>query len=159
MAGFLKFDPDNWEPQNGEGAAKPAKPAKVEPALATLATLASMPDELAEGVARLSRMAPPRGLNAKVWALAVQDAARLASEGWAAKALGLGWSALDLFGAVTDAGGDPAADGLAVRLMGRPVLAICGTFATVADGPSARSFLHHGNNEGARLLWELGRGR
>jgi hypothetical protein len=64
---------------------------------------------------------------------------------------------LDLFGAVTGKQGDPNGDGLAVKLSGRPLLALCASFATVRDGPSARSYLYRGKNAGAALLWELGR--
>jgi hypothetical protein len=62
-----------------------------------------------------------------------------------------------MFGAVADKAGDPAADGLAVKLQGRKVLAICARFATVADANAGRSYLYRGSNEGTRLLWEIGR--
>jgi hypothetical protein len=88
----------------------------------------------------------------------VRDADELASQGWAAKALQFGWSSLDLFGAVTQPDGDPAGDGLAVRLAGRRLLAICEGFATVEDPGGGRSYLHRGDTSGARLLWELANG-
>lgn len=162
MVGFVQFDPDRREPSgdNDDAAAKPAKPAKVEAGLATLATLATLPADTADGLKRLARMAVPRGVRCpEVWPIAIADAQRLAAEGWASQALKLGWSALDLFGAVLDPAGNREADGLAVRLGGRKVLALCSTFATVDDGKGGRSYLYRGDAKGVRLLWELGRGR
>jgi hypothetical protein len=167
MAGFQRFDPDRWEPEREGGeAAKAAKPAKVDgvggDTFATLATLASgavLPGTVGAGVAALDEARPPRGVPAEPWRVVVRDAQRLVSQGWAAQALGLGWSELDLFGAVTDKLGDPAADGLAVQLDGRRVLALCASFATVADANGKRSYFYRRDNEGARLLWALGRGR
>jgi hypothetical protein len=159
VGGFLQFDPDKWEPEPEGDPAKVAKVAKAEPTLAGLAGLADLPADVADGLERLARLASPRGINAGAWAVAIQDAQRLAGEGWALSALRLGWQPIDLFGAVVDPHGDPHADGLAVKLAGRPLLALCGSFATVRDGPSARSYLYRGSTEGARLLWELGRGR
>lgn len=160
MAEFKRFDPGRWEPESEpEGVAKVAKAAKVEPSLATLAGLAALPGTIAAGIASLDEGRCPTEANASEWAAVVRDAKRIAEDGWAHQALGLGWSPLDLFGAVTDPAGDPEADGLAVRLAGRKVLAICASFATVENGPNARAFIYRGTNEGARLLWALGRGR
>jgi hypothetical protein len=105
------------------------------------------------------RMPCPTGINGRLWQAVALDAARLVADGWAAAALGLGWSALDLFGAVTDKAGDPVADGLAAKLQGRKVLAICASFATVTDANGGRFYLYRSPSEGARLLWELGRGQ
>lgn len=118
-----------------------------------------LPEHLAAALHRLGSIPAPRGINLATWASVVDDAARLARDGWAAQALALGWSELDLFGAVPDRAGDPNDDGLAVKLCGRPVLAICAGFATVRYGPCARSYIYRGRNEGVRHLWDLGRGR
>lgn len=158
MAGFLQFDPDKWEPNGDEPAAKAAKPAEAEPPLATLASLAALPAHVVDGVGRLAKVAVPRTVNAKAWALAITDAARLVDDGWALSALRLGWSELDLFGAVIDPAGDPFADGLAVRLQGCDLLAISGGFATARDSKGTRHYLHRLTSEGAKLLWDLGRG-
>jgi hypothetical protein len=117
----------------------------------------ALPASVQEGLIALGKAAAPRLCNPELWPATVTDAQRLASDGWAAQALSLGWSALDLFGAVPDAGGDSQGDGLAVKLNGRKVLALCASFATVADASNGRSYLHRGSTEGARLLWELGR--
>lgn len=119
----------------------------------------ALPQKLTARLDCLRRGSVPPGVDAAVWKRVVTDAVRLGADGWAAKALNLGWSALDLFGALTDPEGDPAADGLAVKLCGRRVLAICEGFATVADESGGRSYLHRGDTSGARLLWELGRGK
>lgn len=161
MAEFKRFDPERWEPESEpEDVAKVAKAAKVEPSLATLAGLAALPGTISAGLASLDESrSPTTNSAAPTWAAVVRDAKRLAAEGWAAKALALGWSLLDLFGAVTDPAGDPEADGLAAKLSGRRVLAISDKFATVENGPNARAFIYRRPNEGARLLWALGRGR
>lgn len=115
-----------------------------------------LPAAVRDGLVALSTAPAPRLLRPELWPGVVADALRLASEGWALQAIRLGWSPLDLFGAVPDKGGDPDGDGLAVKLTGRQVLAVCGTFATVKDA-SGRSYVHRGNGAGAVLLWELGR--
>ena len=65
-------------------------------------------------------------------------------------------SDLDLFGAVTDANGDPYSDGLAVWLAGRKLLAVCATFA-VAEHEGGRAYFNRRDQVGARLLWEINR--
>lgn len=125
----------------------------------TNCTNCTLPAELSAGLASLDGgRCPIRGKSSE-WAAVVSDAKRLAEDGWASQALALGWTALDLYGSVPDPAGDPGADGLAVKLAGRRVLAISGKFATVENGPSARLFIYRRTNEGARLLWALGRGR
>lgn len=119
----------------------------------------ALPADVRTGLEWLSSIAAPRSLGAGIWPEIVRDAQALASNGWAVQAIGLGWSPLDLWGAVVDPDGDPAADGLAVKLEGRRVLAVCATFATVADERGGRAYLYRGENEGARLLWALDRGR
>jgi len=117
-----------------------------------------LPDHVATGLDQLRLMPVPRRVDPAAWSAVVADALRLEREGWATQALALGWSELDLFGAVTDPEGDPAAEGLAVKLGGRRVLAMCETFATIADPGGGRCWHYRGNNEGAVLLWELGHG-
>lgn len=159
MAEFKRFDPERWEPQpEPKGTAKVANSAKAETSFATLAGLAALAGTTSAGLTALDENRCPHGVKASAWATAVRDAKRLADDGWAAKALALGWTALDLFGAVTDRDGDPEADGLAVKLAGRKVLAISENFATVQDGENGRAYLHRRGSEGGRLLWELGCG-
>jgi hypothetical protein len=68
----------------------------------------------------------------------------------------LGWLPLDLFGAVTERDGYKDADGLAVWLGGRPVLAICATHASVGDG-TGRAYFNRCDRLATTLLWEIGR--
>lgn len=135
---------------------KTAKKRACSTVPAFIAWNGGTPAEVAE---KLSRMPCPPRVDPHCWRQVVVDCQRLVAEGWAEKALGLGWTALDLFGAVTDPAGDPEAEGLAVKLAGRKVLAICASFATVENGPNARAFIYRGTNEGARLLWALSRAR
>lgn len=117
---------------------------------------ASLPPTVAAGLKKLRAMAAPHLQRPELWPLVVSDALGLARDGWAAKALALGWSPLDLFGAVTDAAGDPYSDGLAVWLGGRKLLAITATTATVEDG-EGRAYYNRREEVGAALLWEIGR--
>lgn len=114
----------------------------------------SLPDDLVAGVARLKRMRAPRLLTPDAWPIVVSDASYLAESGWATKALALGWSDLDVFGAVSNAGEDPYSDGLAAWLSGRKLLAICSTFAIVEDN-RGRGYFNRREQVGAKLLWEL----
>jgi len=116
----------------------------------------SLPDNVASGLRRLKVMRAPRILRPDAWPIAVAGAAYLGKSGRAAKALALGWSPLDLFGAVTERDGYDDADGLAVWLGGRPVLAICATYASVGDG-TGRAYFNRCNRLGTTLLWEIGR--
>ena len=120
------------------------------------ALIPELPAACADGLRRLRSMPTPRLVRLDFWPMVVADALRIASEGWATKALALGWSTLDLFGAVFDPDGGPDADGLAVKLAGRRVMAMSANFATIADHDGGRSFHYRGNNEGAVLHWEAG---
>jgi hypothetical protein len=100
-------------------------------------------------------MQAPRVRNTQAWRQAVSDALSLANEGWASRALALGWSPLDLFGAVSDPKGCPHDDGLAAWLDGRKLSMLSATFALVeADG--CKSYFNRHDRGGARLLWEFG---
>lgn len=129
------------------------------PNVPNVTNVTDAPALVRDGLARLAGAPVPRFVRAELWPGVVADAQRLESEGWALSALQLGWSPLELFGALTGKGGDADCDGLAVRLAGRQLLAICASFATVRDPNNGRSYLYRGSTEGARLLWELGRGR
>jgi hypothetical protein len=118
-----------------------------------------LPAACADGLRRLQSMPSPRLMRPDLWPLVVSDALRLARDGWAANALALGWSELDLFGAVPDPHGEPAGDGLAVWLAGRKVLALCASFAVADDGDGGRSYFNRREQVGAVLLWSLGSSR
>ena len=113
-----------------------------------------LPSTVSTGLKVLRSMAAPRLCRPEAWPAVVSDALSLANDGWAAKALALGWSDLDVFGAATDANGDPYSDGLAVWLGGRKLLAVCATFAVAEDG-NGRAYFNRREQVGAKLLWEL----
>lgn len=119
----------------------------------------SLPPDVTAGLARLAGMACPRDVDPAAWSETVRDAVVLAEEGWAYQALSLGWSPLDLFGAVTGRDDDPHADGLAVWLSGRKLRALSAIAATAVDAAGARHCFNRPRATGARLLWELGGGR
>lgn len=120
---------------------------------------ASLPADLTAGLQRLKAMGVPRHARPEPWAESVKDALRLGEEGWASHALALGWSALDLFGGVIEPDGDPYADGLAVWLSGRKLLALTDDHAAAVDASGRRHFFKLPRAAGARLLWTLDRGR
>ena len=113
-----------------------------------------LPLSITSGLRRLRSMAAPRLACPTAWPRVVSDALSLANQGWAQKALALGWTPLDLFGAVTDPAGDPYSDGLAVWLGGRKLLAVCSTFA-IAEDRNGRAYFNRREQVGAKLLWEL----
>ena len=115
-----------------------------------------LPQDIRAGLITLKSMAAPRLIRPEAWPVAVSDARGLAQAGWALKAMSLGWDVLDLYGAVTDRDGYADADGLAVWLAGRQVLAICETHASVSNGPGW-AFFNRCNRLGKTLLWEAGR--
>lgn len=117
---------------------------------------ASLPPSITNGLNQLRKMAAPNLYRPERWPLVVSDALRLARDGWAAKALALGWSELDVFGAVPDRDGDSYADGLAVWLGGRKLLALCASFAVATDDDGGRSYFYRREAPSAVLMWALG---
>jgi hypothetical protein len=117
-----------------------------------------LPSAIVAGVRSLRSLPCPQGLDPRVWRIAIVDALKIADSGWSAKALALGWTDLDLFGAVPNADGDPADDGLALWLDGRELLAMTADYA-VAAHPGGRAYFNRREASGAVLLWALGRGR
>lgn len=147
----------DYAPDNSDNRDKcPDQAPATAPIVPNGPIVSGLPDNIRDGLAALAGAPAPRLLNAHLWPIVVSDALRLGSDGWTTQALRLGWSELDLFGAVADKSGDPSNDGLAVKLRGRKILAMCASFATVEE-PNGRAWLHRGSNVGARLLWEIGR--
>lgn len=143
---------------SANSANSPATDDQTAPS-GTNGTNGTPPAPIAEGLAALASGVTPPVRCSDLWPQVVADALRLGSDGWASAALNLGWSPLDLFGVEADPDGSADTDGLAARLCGRRVLAICESFATVADPGDGRSYLYRGDTSGGRLLWEMGRGR
>lgn len=118
--------------------------------------------ELYGHLARLKRLSPPPKIATQDnWAGVVSDALRLAQEGWAVKAIALGWSWADLFGV------GPADDyefaGLAVWINGRSIAALDERLAIVIERGKRDTFIRGGLGHGTHptvepvLLWGLGR--
>lgn len=164
--GVVDFDPETWRRANTSTAmpevAEVAEAAKVEPnqpihsRVSQLSQVPALPRDIRAGLARLRSMGVPVAVDRTNWRDAVAGALHLADEGWAANALALGWSPLDLFGAVTDPAGDPYSDGLAIWLERRPVLALTADYAVADNGSGGRSYFNRMARTGACLLWDLG---
>lgn len=124
---------------------------------------AGLPDELQEGLSRLEHMpAPKRLARSEVWPTIVADALRLAREGWAEKALALGWTPADLFGCGSQDSWD--FEGLAVWLDGRTIALIDADTALTRDGERTSVFYrpdHRPRQAGLKIvpLWQFGRGK
>lgn len=119
--------------------------------------------ELCDHLARLPGMPPPRKVEkAANWAAVVGDALRLAREGWASKALALGWSVHDLFGVGPRDSWE--FEGLAVWLAGREVVLLDEQRAIAGAGRDRSIFVRSGMGHGTHpvvapvLLWDFGRG-
>ncbi|WP_426262992.1 hypothetical protein [Sphingomonas sp. PWP1-2] len=79
--------------------------------------------DLHRNLSRLANLSPPAKLSADSnWREVVQDALRIAREGWAATALSLGWTVADLYGVGERDSWD--FEGLAAWLRGRRIVAL-----------------------------------
>lgn len=117
---------------------------------------ASLPADIRFGLAALRVMAAPRITRPQVWLAIVADAVRLATDGWAAHALRLGWHPLELWGCSPERGGNMDHDSLAVWLDGRRVLLIDDSTCIVATGTVGRSvFNRRSVARGGVLLWDM----
>lgn len=111
-----------------------------------------LPRSVEDGLRLLPSMGAPRLASSEVWPQVVADALRLQSEGWAEKALALGWKALHLWGAHIET------PGLAVWLCGRRIVLLDDARCTVADEPGRFSiFTRREPAAGTVHLWEYGR--
>lgn len=124
---------------------------------------ADLPPGIAAALERLQRTPGPRFRgDAAAWARVVDDAIALAVDGWAGKALALGWSAHDVFGIGPRDSLDFA--GLAVWLEGRTIVVLNADRAMVRDRGGMACFERggwgHGRDASADpvLLWQFGRG-
>ena len=111
---------------------------------------------------RLKKLPPPAKVEKPAnWRAVVEDALRLARDGWAAKALALGWSVTDLYG--VEPVDSYEFEGLAVWLAGRSIGMIDDRYAVVVEGNRRDVFVRGGPGHGTRptvtpvLLWVWGR--
>jgi hypothetical protein len=111
---------------------------------------------LAADLRRLDEMPVPRVVGRGSWRPIVDDAMRIARDGWAASALSLGWSPHDLFGIGPH--DDLEFAGLAVWLHGRAIMVVDEARAIVADSDGRAAF-HRVGPPAIKpvLLWEFGR--
>lgn len=118
---------------------------------------------LSAALLRLEGMPPPRKLErAANWRGVVTDALTIAREGWAAKAIALGWTAGDLFG--VGPRDDWDFQGLAVWLDGSRMLLLDERKAVAIDGAGERRYfvrggMRHGTHPTIEpvMLWDFGR--
>lgn len=135
---------------------------RAAPVLQKTRRYSDLPIDLADGVERLNRTPSSRFRgDSNRWARVVDDAHRLALEGWAGKALALGWSPHDAFGIGRRDANDFA--GLAVWLDGRSVVVLDGqrAMARIDRGWAyfERGSWGHGRDAEADpvMLWQFGR--
>lgn len=124
------------------------------PAIAAIVPIVprALPPFVRGGLRELQRLPAPR-LSLPVWPDIVADALRLATEGWAEKALALGWQPLHLWGAHLET------PGLAVWLCRRRIVLLDERTCTVLTEPGSYAvFTARAPAEGACFLWDYGRG-
>ena len=120
-----------------------------------------LPPDLADALRRLENMPPPAKVNDReVWGAVVRDALSLARDGWAAKALALGWEASDLF--ATGPEHSDQRNCLSVWLAGRKLAAMTEWKARTVCGAwfYREAFMREGAPRAAPVwLWNFGRQR
>lgn len=148
LAAQLEAEPGNWDNRDDSDNS----PANV-PNVPNVPY--SLPATIRAGLVSLQAMAAPRITRPEIWPGVVADALRLSSEGWAAQAMGLGWSPLDLWGCSPVTRGNPDHDGLAVWLDGRRILLLDERTCIVNAGTGARAVFTRRRSTGAALLWNI----
>ena len=130
-----------------------------KPAPVTLAASDPLPLHIEQGLHALRTLGAPKRLaQGSAWSEVVADAERLARDGWARKALALGWHPLELFGCGRRNSGE--FESLAVWLAGGKVALIDGVSAIAMDGRTHRVFNRRRIDVAEVVfLWDLGRGR
>jgi hypothetical protein len=113
------------------------------------------------GLARLDPACPPRDVPLRRWTRFIQDSREFIDQGWAAQAVGLGWTALDLFGCHRQAPfARIAQQGLLWLLNGRRLVALTTEFAAIETASGGRLTYRRAPIEtGQVLAWKLGQVR
>ena len=117
---------------------------------------ATLPPLIVDGLERLKAMPAPRMKRPDLWPAIVRDCISLGTDGWASRALALGWHPLNLWGVAEAAGGLVDLEGLGVWLCGRRVLMLDERSCIAEAGPRSRAIFHRRPMSGAVLIWELG---
>jgi hypothetical protein len=108
-------------------------------------------------LARLDQNNPPGDVPPRRWLRLMHDCGRFLDGEWAARAVALSWGPLDLFGC------DPekpfarvSRQGLLWLLDGRPLLALTGDTAAIANSTGGRfTYYRRPPEPGQVLVWEL----
>lgn len=119
---------------------------------------ASLPEPFSRGLAALRSMPAPRMKQPEFWPIIVRDCVSLETNGWASRALALGWHPLNLWGVSEAVGGIADLEGLGVWLCGRRILLLDASSCIVADSSHSRAIFHCRPMEGATLICEFGGG-
>lgn len=151
------------EKQPDSGPTKPTEPGYVGSVSDQAGQSSGLPPSVIMGLHRLRNAPPPPVKDYDAWRGVVNDALRLKADGWAEKALALGWSVADLFGVGSQDSWDFS--GLAVWLNGRRILALDEVTAIATDAAADRRYAFHrgGMGHGSHpaitpvMLWEFGR--
>jgi hypothetical protein len=115
------------------------------------------PRKWAEALARLDPARPPADVPDGRWQRFIADCGVFLDGGWAGRAAALGWVPLELFGCDR---AKPFArvsrQGLLWLLNGRPLLALTGDIAAIANSTGGRlTFYRRPPEPGQVLVWEL----
>jgi hypothetical protein len=115
------------------------------------------PREWADAVARLDPSRPPADVPEARWRRFIDDCAVFLDSGWAGRAAALGWDPPELFGCDR---AKPFArvscQGLLWLVNGRPLLALTGDIAAIANSNGGRLTYYRRPPElGQVLVWEL----
>lgn len=112
-----------------------------------------LPSGIRDGLARLCLVPPRKDLMPQpLWAALVCDTVLFAKRGWAAKAMALGWSDLELFGIAPKGW-----QGLTSRLIGREVLGLDARKVAVKEGRRVAHLPRETLAPGAVPIWEAGK--
>jgi len=115
----------------------------------------SLPAFVRIGLHRLRSMPRPRITNPEAWPEIVADAISIADDGWAARAISLGWEPLHLFGWEPSADPDPWDYSLAVVMEGWPIVGVAADFITLRKGNVSRPFRNRPRPSLSQFLWDL----
>jgi len=115
-----------------------------------------LPAFISVGLHRLRSMPTPHFTNPAVWPGIVSDAVRIADEGWASKAIGLGWEPMHLFGLDPTGEAGSIDSSLVVYLDGWPIVDVDPDYITLRRANVSRPFRNRLRPWLTQYLWQLG---